>query len=138
MSAIASAMWRKCSKNLLARSSYTLLCRASSSAIRSMFSENIAIHAVPSAWLMNPPVGSGLLRSNTPMLSSPRNPPWNRFRPSASLRFTHHVKFSSSLWKTRSRNTMSPPSPRRLRSIWNTRQVAQAWTGGFTSEKFHS
>src|SRR6202023_2575502 len=47
----------------------------------------IAIQLVPSDWLMRPPVGSGELRSKTPMLSRPRNPPWKMFRPAASLRF---------------------------------------------------
>ena len=36
---------------------------------------NRAIHAVPSACSRWPPVGSGALRSNTPMLSRPRKPP---------------------------------------------------------------
>jgi len=35
-----------------------------------------------------PPVGSEALRSNTPMLSSPRNPPWKMFRSPASLRLS--------------------------------------------------
>ena len=42
--------------------------------------------------------------------------------PAASLRLTHQVKLSSSLWKTRSRKARSPLSPRCLRSIWKTRQ----------------
>src|SRR5207248_3037902 len=89
-----------------------------------------------------PPVGNWLLRSNTPMLSSPRKPPWNTLRPSASLRMTHQVKFSISLWNTRSRNARSPWHPRCLRSIWNTRHVAQACTGGhgdlaFLERVFH-
>ena len=42
------------------------------------------------------------------MLSSPRNPPSKMLFPSASLRLTHHVKLSSSLWNTRSRNSRSP------------------------------
>jgi hypothetical protein len=47
------------------------------------------------------------------------------------------------LWNTRSRNAILPGSlgwvsPRCLRSIWNTRHVDQAWTGGFTSSKAHS
>ena len=43
-----------------------------------------------------------------PMLSRPRKPPWNRLRPSGSLRLTHHVKLVSSRWKTRARNARSP------------------------------
>src|SRR3954453_15074098 len=43
--------------------------------ISSMFWQNRAIHAVPSACSRHPPVGSGALRSNTPMLPRPRNPP---------------------------------------------------------------
>ena len=85
---------------------------ASSSAMRIRFSVYIAIQAVPSDWLMWPPVGSGALRSKMPILSSPRNPPWKMLRPSASLRFTHQVKFSISLWKTRSRKARSPWPPR--------------------------
>ncbi len=73
----------------------------------SMVVQKKAIHAVPSAWVSWPPVGSGLLRSNTPMLSSPRKPPEKRFRPSGSFRFTHQVKLSSSFWKTRLRNAVS-------------------------------
>ena len=46
----------------------------------------------------------------------PRKPPSKTLLPSASLRLTHHVKFSSSLWKTRSRKARSP-SPRRFCSI---------------------
>jgi protease-4 len=54
------------------------------------------LDAVPSACSRCPPVGSGRERSNTPMLSRPRNPPLKRFFPSVSFRFTHHVKFSNS------------------------------------------
>ena len=60
--------------------------------------EKNAIHAVPSACSRWPPVGSGALRSNTPMLSRPRNPPSNTLRPDGSLRLTHHVKLTSSFW----------------------------------------
>ena len=67
--------------------------RASSSAICSMFWQYSAIHAVPSAWSSWPPPGSGALRSKTPMLSRPRNPPWKTLRSSASLRLSHQVKF---------------------------------------------
>ena len=74
---------------------------------RSMFRQYMPIQAVPSACSRWPPVGSGAERSNTPMLSRPRKPPWKTFRPSASLRLTHQVKLSSSLWKTRSRNRRS-------------------------------
>ena len=66
------------------------------------------IQLVASDCSMWPPVGSGALRSKTPMLSRPRNPPWKTFLPSASLRLIHQVKFRSSLWKTRSRNLRSP------------------------------
>src|SRR5208337_4511076 len=51
-----------------------------------MFWQNSAIQAVPSACSRYPPVGSGALRSNTPMLSRPRNPPSNTFLPKRSLR----------------------------------------------------
>ena len=64
-----------------------------------MFWLNSAIQAVPSACSRRPPVGSGALRSNTPMLSSPRKPPSNTFLPKRSLRFAHQVKFNSSLLK---------------------------------------
>jgi len=81
-------------------------------------------------------VGSGELRSNTPMLSSPRNPPSNALRPEGSLRFTHQVKLSSSFWNDRSSHSTSA-----ARLLFNMRWVKivdQACTGGFTSPKFHS
>ena len=62
-----------------------------------MFWLKRAIQAVPSACSRWPPVGSGALRSKTPMLSSPRKPPSKTFLPKRSLRFTHQVKFSISL-----------------------------------------
>ena len=64
-----------------------------------MFWLKRAIQAVPSACSRWPPVGSGALRSKTPMLSRPRKPPSKTFLPKRSLRFTHQVKFSSSLLK---------------------------------------
>src|SRR4029453_14643122 len=73
-----------------------------------MSRQNMAIQLVPSACSSVPPVGSGALRSKTPMLSSPRNPPSNTLSPDASLRFTHQVKFISSLWNMPSRNARSP------------------------------
>ena len=51
------------------------------------------------------PLTGSAERSKGPMLSSPRNPPSKTLLPSASLRLTHQVKFSSSLWKTRSRKS---------------------------------
>src|SRR5206468_4250993 len=54
------------------------------------------------------PVGRGALRSNTPMLSSPRKPPSKTFRPERSLRLTHQVKFSSSFWKQLFSHSVSP------------------------------
>src|SRR5258706_556105 len=91
--------------------------------MRIKLSAYIAIQLVPSAWSRCPPVGSWALRSNTPILSRPRNPPWNTLRPSASLRLTHQVKLSISLWNTRSRNPRSPRPGLWLRSIWYTRHV---------------
>ena len=106
--------------------------------MRIMFRLYIAIHDVPSDWSRKPPVGSGALRSNTPMLSSPRNPPWKMLLPRWSLRFTHQVKLSSSFMNTRSRKRRSPASPRAARSAWNTRHADQACIGGFTSLNDHS
>ena len=85
---------------------------------------------------VNPPVGSGFDRSNTPMLSSPRKPPEKRLLPSASLRFTHQVKLSSNFWNTLSRNAVSrwPRGP----VILYTRHAAHACTGGFTSPNANS
>ena len=96
-----------------------------------------AIHAVPSAWSSQPPVGSGALRSNTPMLSSPRKPPWKMLRSSASLRLSHQPKLRISFWKAFSRNSRSPVPVRAFSSSY-TNSVAQACTGGLTSLKFHS
>ena len=82
-------------------------------------------------------MGSGALRSKTPMLSSPRKPPSNRFLPKRSLRFTHQLKFSISFANDRLRNSMSP-SPLSACSVRYRKIVAQACTGGLTSLKFHS
>ena len=71
------------------------------------------------------------------MLSKPKNPPWNRLRSSASLRFTHQVKFVSRRSNTRARNSRSP-SPRISASRSYTYSAAHAVTGGLTSLKFHS
>lgn len=65
----------------LAISSKAVSCRASSIAMPSIVTQKKAIHPVPSACSSAPPPGRGLLRSNTPMLSSPRKPPPNRFLP---------------------------------------------------------
>ena len=97
----------------------------------------MAIHEVPSDCSRRPPPGSGAERSNTPMLSSPRKPPSKTLLPWKSLRLTHQVKFSSSFWKARSRNSRSG-TPLMLRSILYTRQTAQACTGGLTSPNAHS
>ena len=102
-----------------------------------MFWQKSAIQAVPSACSRYPPVGSGALRSKTPMLSSPRKPPSKTLLPERSLRFTHQVKLSTSLWKARSSHSRSP-WPRRACSRRYVKMVAQACTGGLTSPKFHS
>ena len=103
----------------------------------SMFRQYMPIQLVPSDCSMWPPVGSGAERSNTPMLSRPRKPPWKTLRPEGSLRLTHQVKFRRCLWKTFSRNSRSA-TPRMRRSILYTRQAAQACTGGLTSPSAHS
>src|ERR1700759_1910588 len=92
----------------------------------------MAIQAVPSDCSSTPSTGS-LERSKGPMLSKPRKPPSNRLSPSTSLRLTHQLKLSSNLCRTRARKSQSS-SP----AISYTRRAAQAWTGGLTSEKFHS
>ena len=80
-----------------------------------MFSAYIAIQDVPSDWSIRPATGNFWLRSNTPILSSPRKPPWKTLRPSTSCRFTQPVKFIISLWNTRSRNSKSgAPRKRRI------------------------
>ena len=87
-----------------------------------MFWLKRAIHAVPSACSRWPPVGSGALRSKTPMLSRPRKPPSNTFLPKRSLRLTHQVKFSTSLLKIDFRKSRSA-SPRRACSVrWRNRR----------------
>ena len=102
-----------------------------------MFWLKRAIQAVPSACSRWPPVGSGALRSKMPMLSRPRKPPSKTFFPRRSLRFTHQVKLRSSLLKADLRNSTSV-SPRSAFSVRCRKSVAKAWTGGFTSLKFHS
>ena len=66
---------------------------------------------MPSACSRWPPVGSGLERSKTPMLSRPRKPPAKRLRPSGSLRLTHQVKLSSSFWKHALEEDAIAPAP---------------------------
>ena len=83
-----------------------------------------AIQPVASDCSSLPPTGRWD-RSIGPMLSSPRNPPSNRLEPSASSRFTHQVKFTSSLSNTRLRKSRS-----RAPSMANTSSAAQACTGG--------
>ena len=72
----------------------------------SRFRQYMAIQAVPSDCSSTPCDGERRERSNGPMLSRPRNPPSKTLLPAASLRLTHQVKLSSSLWKTRSRNVV--------------------------------
>src|SRR5207244_10062206 len=98
----------KCSKNLVAISTYTWLNVASSIAILSIVKQYKPIQAVPSVCSSTILSGSGILRSNAPMLSSPRNPPSKILLFSASLRLTHQVKLIKSLWNTLSRNSKSP------------------------------
>ncbi len=88
----------------------------------SMFWLKNAIQAVPSDCSSVPPDGMPWLRSNTPMLSRPRKPPWKTLRPLGSLRFTHQVKLSSSFPNASARKstsctrTSSPPVPAISRS----------------------
>src|SRR4030095_11756726 len=98
----------------------------------------MAIQLVPSDCSMSPPSGSIAPRSKTPILSRPRNPPSKMLLPPASLRLTHHVKLSRSLWKMDSRNWRSPLPPLIFSSYLNTCHAANAFTGGFTSLKDHS
>src|SRR5580704_11217405 len=102
-----------------------------------MFWANIQTHAVPSACRRYPPVGSGELRSKTPILSSPRKPPSKRLWPKRSLRFTHQLKFRINFENERLRNSTSP-LPCSACSVRYKKIEAQACTGGFTSLKFHS
>src|SRR5574340_1195690 len=113
-------------------SSYVGSWTASSIASSSMFWLNSAIQAVPSACSRWPPVGSGALRSNTPMLSRPRKPPSKTFLPKRSLRFTHQVKFSRSLLNASLRKSTSTV-PCRAFSVRCRNSVAKAWTGGLTA-----
>ena len=88
-----------------------------------MFWLKTAIQAVPSACSRCPPVGNGALRSKTPMLSKPRNPPSKTFLPNRSLRFIHQVKFSSSLLNADLRKlTSASPRSDQLGSIQEQRR----------------
>src|SRR6516165_8291827 len=102
-----------------------------------MFWANRETHAVPSACSRVPPVGSGALRSKTPMLSKPRNPPSHKLFPKRSFRFTHQLKFNISLAKDLSRHLRSLV-PRKACSVRYRKIEAHACTGGLTSLKFHS
>ena len=103
----------------------------------SMESAYIAIQAVPSDCDSVPPVGRAAERSKMAMLSSPRKPPWKMLRPCSSLRFTHQVKFIDSLLNMRFRKAWSG-RPHSARSVSNTRQAAQACSGGLASPNDHS
>src|SRR5207247_8662706 len=116
---------------------YTWLTVASSIAILSIVKQYRPIQAVPSVCSKTIPSGSVILRSNTPTLSSPRNPPSNMFLSSASLRLTHQVKLIRSLWNTLSRKSISPFPVMDLSRLYRC-HADQACTGGLTSLKAHS
>ena len=116
----------------MTRSSVGWPWRRSTLAMVAMSSAYIAIQAVASDCWSVPGTGRWL-RSSGPMLSRPRKPPSNRLSPRASSRFTHQVKFTSSLSNTRRRKSTS-----RAPSMANTSSAAHAWTGGLTSSKAHS
>src|SRR6476619_5084952 len=99
-----------------------------------MFCENNETHAVPSACSRKPPVGSGELRSKTPMLSSPRKPPSYNVLPVRSLRYTHQLKFSHVFARDRLRKSRSH-LPYMACSVRYMKVVAHACTGGLTSLK---
>ena len=105
---MAAAIDRKCSKNLRARSSYGSSCAASSRAISSMFWQNSAIQAVPSACSRWPPVGSGARAVEDADVVEAQEAALEDVAPRRSLRLTHQVKLASSLWKARLRKAMSP------------------------------
>ena len=98
-----------------------------------MLSEKNAIQLVASLCSRRQPGGTSRERSNTEMLSIPRNPPSKRLDPSESLRLSHHEKLNISLVKMRTRKARSVPP-----SSWWTCQAAHACTGGLTSPKSHS
>src|SRR5664279_3171796 len=110
---------------------------ASSKAIRIILSEYMHIQLVESDCSRMEPSGSGVFLSKSPILSIPRKPPSNILLPCSSFLFTHQVKFMSSFRKMVSRNFTSP-LPVAVLSMLYTFHVAQACTGGFTSEKAHS
>src|SRR6476469_8471041 len=96
-----------------------------------------AIQAVPSDWSSEPPVGRGALRSKTPILSSPRNPPSNRLFPSLSFRFTHQPKVCISLRNDARRNVRARLPGNSFANMY-TYCVVYEFTGGITSQKFHA
>src|SRR5690606_37384806 len=134
---MAQAIFKKWLKNLAADSSYTLLVFANSSDIRSIFTVNMAIQLVASACcILLTPCGMWL-RSKTPILSRPKNPPSKRSVPCLSFWFTHQVKLINNFWNACSKNLVSPLPVRDL-SFSYTFHTAQECTGGLTSLKFHS
>src|SRR5690348_13004566 len=100
-------MDRKCSKNLVVMSSQAETCWESSAEMRSRARQKNAIQLVASDCSSRYPGGGGAERSKNPILSIPRKPPSNKLDPSASLRLTHQLKFSSNLVHTRIRNSRS-------------------------------
>ena len=97
---IDEAIHRKCSQNFSGHVGVVGIVIASSMAISSMFWQKRAIQAVPSACSRYPPVGSGALRSKTPMLSNPRKPPSKTFRPRAVLAVDPPGEVQQQLLKT--------------------------------------
>ena len=64
--------------------------------------------------------------------------PRRRSCPQRSLRLTHQVKFSSSLLEDALEEVQVALAAQRLLACGSRNSVAQAWTGGLTSLKFHS
>ena len=104
---------------------------ASSSAISSMFWQKSAIQAVPSACSSVPAGGQRRAAvEHADVVQARGSRPGRRCCPDGSLRFTHQVKFSSSLWKHSSRNAQVAPAPRsRLQVLQEQRPPTRAPAG---------
>ena len=93
-------------------------CRCASSSAIAQHVQAVHRHPAGAVGLLEVPAGRAAARCGRRRrcCRARGSRPGRRCCPSASLRFTHQVKLSSSLWKTRSRKARSP-SPRALRSI---------------------
>ena len=100
----------------------------------------MAIQLVPSAWLMKPPVGSGCAAVEDADVVQAEKAALEDVAALRVLAVDPPGEIQHQLVEDAFEERQVAACRRAccLRSIWNTRQAAQAWTGGFTSPNAHS